>query len=379
MRFGGILLAFMLLAIAPAVAQVQQSGAVTPGHAPVWATDNVLSDAGTSTSGAFSSLGVLSNGSCGFGDISAAITGAHYLTCLGNGDITFSAFGGATAAQFSFTINGVNSMSFGADGSVSFANAPSITFPAGSVPNVVSTGGGSFSGLKIINDNSTPNTKVDMTATSVVMANATNGIVSDSSFSCNIDYATTGAGGLDTGSLVASTWYYDYAINNGTTTSCLGSTSATAPSLPSGYTYKVRLGAELTDASSHFMRVEQLGRIAQYVVTAASNTANLPQMGTGTTGSVTVPTWVAVSVGSFVPPTASRIFAAVQVSNGIVMVAPNNSYGAAASTSNPPPVVDNSANAPVLPFSMLLESTSIYWASSVSGGALWCRGWEDNL
>jgi hypothetical protein len=103
----------------------------------------------------------------------------------------------------------------------------------------------------------------------------------------------SGVNGLDTGSVAANTWYAVFAIYNPTTktTAALLSTSTTSPTLPSGYTYLTRVGWMRTSASSQFLRVLQQGRRAQYVVTAASNTANLPIMVTGVNGSVSTPTW----------------------------------------------------------------------------------------
>ncbi|MDE2472659.1 MAG: hypothetical protein KGL35_29025 [Bradyrhizobium sp.] len=114
MRFGGItkfLLALIVAAIPfSAAAQngsIIQSGTVTAGHAGVFATQNVMQDAGTSVNGGFSSLGVTNSGSCGLGVNSSAVTGPYYQTCIGgSGTFSFAAFGGASAVPFNFIING---------------------------------------------------------------------------------------------------------------------------------------------------------------------------------------------------------------------------------------------------------------------------------
>lgn len=68
----------------------------------------------------------------------------------------------------------------------------------------------------------------------------------------SVNLATTGAGGLDTGSIAANTWYYIYAIKNLITgaTAGLASTSNSSPTMPSGYTKKRRIGTARSDSSS---------------------------------------------------------------------------------------------------------------------------------
>src|SRR6185437_8025226 len=95
------------------------------------------------------------------------------------------------------------------------------------------------------------------------------------------------------GSLGTSQWLYDYVIWNPTTstTAALCSHSATAPTLPSGYTYFARVGACYLDSSGNLMRVLQKGNKARYQVTAATNTAALPTAASGAQSQ-----WTAVSM-----------------------------------------------------------------------------------
>jgi len=72
--------------------------------------------------------------------------------------------------------------------------------------------------------------------------------------------AGTNEGGLDTGTVANSTWYYVYAIYNPTTdvAGYLLSASASSPTMPSGYTYKRLLcdeiaAAVLTDGSANVL------------------------------------------------------------------------------------------------------------------------------
>lgn len=67
---------------------------------------------------------------------------------------------------------------------------------------------------------------------------------------------SSGANGLDTGTEAPSTWYYVYAIYNPSTKTMasLLSTSASSPTMPSGYTYKRRVGAVRNTSGSNFAK-----------------------------------------------------------------------------------------------------------------------------
>ena len=84
---------------------------------------------------------------------------------------------------------------------------------------------------------------------------------------------------LDTGSLVASTYYYVFAIYNSTalTVATLSSLSPTAPTLPTGYTHFRLIGLFRTNSSSQIDalynqngRAVNLGQTANVVVTTQS-------------------------------------------------------------------------------------------------------------
>jgi len=71
--------------------------------------------------------------------------------------------------------------------------------------------------------------------------------------------AGSSSGGLDTGTVSPSTWYYIWLIYNPTSkiTDFLFSLSATAPTMPSGYTVGYRLGAVLTNGSSNILAFQR--------------------------------------------------------------------------------------------------------------------------
>jgi hypothetical protein len=73
--------------------------------------------------------------------------------------------------------------------------------------------------------------------------------------------AGTGNGGLDTGAIAINTWYHVFAIKNPTTNvvDILISLSATAPTMPSGYTLFRRIGSIKTNSSSQWKGFSQRG------------------------------------------------------------------------------------------------------------------------
>lgn len=238
-----------------------------------------------------------------------------------------------------------------------------------------------------LNFNSIKGYKCQVTSnTAATITAGNNPFTGSGTISVALAAGTVGANGIDTGAIAASTWYYTYLIFNPTTltTACLLSLSATAPTLPSGYTRAIRTGAVRTDSSGYLMRTLQYGKSVQYVVTASTNTASVPIMSSGTNGAVTSSstTWVAVATGAFIPPTSSKIKAMIDMfGTGNIALAPNTSYtGGWASTATPPWLLSQSniAYSPLIT-EMQVESTNIYWANTSGICYLYCLGWEDNL
>ena len=222
---------------------------------------------------------------------------------------------------------------------------------------------------------------VTVTADEVALANSANFYLTARAVSLSISGASSGvANGLDTGTLAASTWYSVWVISNGATTAGLLSLSATAPTLPSGYTFKARIGWIRTDASGNKypLSFKQYGRRTRYVV--AGNVANLPIMASGALGSFSVPTWTNVAWANFAPSTASQLSLVGSSSSASYawILAPNSNYGAAGSITNPP-LAANSANPSGNNYAELtIESANISWAGQGSS-SLAIAGWEDNL
>lgn len=192
--------------------------------------------------------------------------------------------------------------------------------------------------------------------------------------------SVSGAGGLDTGTLAASTWYAVHVIFNPTTNTlntviCLATGN---PTMPSGYVYRARVGCVRTDASIHLLRTIQYDNVAQYIV--GTNPTVLPVMDSGVKSA-----WTAVATGNFVPPTAHIINVVVFIqsaASSFAYVVPNNSYNTSPSASNLIPLgaaAQSTGNSEFLQGSLVLESTNIYWGSNHASNGLGCIGWQDNL
>lgn len=233
------------------------------------------------------------------------------------------------------------------------------------------------------------NTTVNVTADFVTMTDGTNfqTLAINSTGGNILNLGSAGAvNQLDAGTIAIDTWYYIWAIATpGGSTGSLASTSGTSPSMPSGYTFKARIGAVQTiHGSATLYGTWQLGRRGQYVVGLAQ-TANMPIFATGIAGSVSVPTYVSKSLVRFVPSTASEaigVLSAGNDANSNIILAPNNSYGAMPSTTNPPPVALNGATSYAgqnASWSMMLESTNLYYAASGADSLAAVLGWIDNI
>ena len=116
-----------------------------------------------------------------------------------------------------------------------------------SSPNLGATETQGYQNLKIL---TTANNSTVITCDSVLLANTSGVLVKVDSVNVTLDATGTGLNGLDTGSLAGEKFYYIWIINNGSTTGAIASLSSTSPTLPSGYTYKARVGGVATNIGS---------------------------------------------------------------------------------------------------------------------------------
>jgi len=117
-----------------------------------------------------------------------------------------------------------------------------------------------------------------------------------SSFSRSPDITTTGINGLDTGAESSNTWYYIYAVANAQASSgAILSVQSSAPTMPSGYTYKALISAVRNDAASSYVAYHQTGRRIFFDFF-------IPVLQTGSASTRTF-----VSTNTYVPPIAESI------------------------------------------------------------------------
>lgn len=233
----------------------------------------------------------------------------------------------------------------------------------------------------------TSNTAFTITADALGVTDASTGqsiALTGVSLTCTI--TTSGANGLDTGSEASSTWYSAWVIYNGSTgtTASLMSISATSPTLPSGYTYKRRVGWVRNDASSNLWRTLQKNQKA--TIQIGSNPTSLPVVASGSAGSfsTTNPTWATPSVSNVTPSTASVISITVggnyqALAQSKAMVAPSNSYGGSNNSSGNLPYVTQTLDDNVTYVDLPLFGTTIAWTSTGNGGVIVANGWTDNI
>lgn len=194
---------------------------------------------------------------------------------------------------------------------------------------------------------------------------------------------------ISKGGEAPNTWYYIWVIYNGSTVASLLSTSATAPTMPSGYTFKALMGAVFNNSSSNLEKILKVGRTTQYT---SINTNQRIAYTAGNVGSPSTPTWVAIPCrGSALPcpPTAKRIYGYIKSSSSsagcVLILAANDTHGNTANMSNPAPIiaitsVTSNIDDTAVPFNFNIESDNIYWAVSMGGSseaAVFVLGYED--
>ena len=198
--------------------------------------------------------------------------------------------------------------------------------------------------------------------------------------------ASVGVDGLDTGVLAASTWYSVWVISDGTNVKSLLSLSATAPTMPAGYTFKARVGWIRTDGTANKFPLSfvQAERDVRYKPVAASNLLVNPTLANGVSGTFTTTlfTPTAISLAPLVPPTASAVLTNIVQGSvaSAIAVAPGVVFAGFATTNPPPLFLDNGASAPLgVIGEFLLESLNLYYAATAASNFAQILGWKDNI
>jgi hypothetical protein len=212
-----------------------------------------------------------------------------------------------------------------------------------------------------------------LTADEIVVETALGGVrYCLANFSKTINLATTGAGGMDTGSAPVSGFVAIYAIYNPTTaTSALLATNATSAAqpnvygganMPSGYTASALVSVWPTNASSQLLVGSQYDRRVNFVATSALNGAGTVAGATSFSFSSIVPKNAKFLSGGLSITVNAAAVASITIYTQIAagassVVAANNSSGASGASSN-------FSNLPIL------TAQTLWYSTTTSAGSI---------
>lgn len=173
-------------------------------------------------------------------------------------------------------------------------------------PNVPIVNAGAYyiNGLRLSNDytsGTTLDTIVTCSAGACRDSTNENDIIATSSMSADI--TTSGAGGLDTGTVANSTFYAVHVIGDSTLyndPTLMFSTSATSPVLPGGYDMFRRVGYVKTDGSADILEFTQTGSSSDRLMTYAAAIATDITSGSSAT-------FAAVNISASVPQASTTV------------------------------------------------------------------------
>jgi hypothetical protein len=256
-------------------------------------------------------------------------------------------------------------------------NGVNVYSPSSYAPSVV----GSHSNLKASADGVSAN--VSVSADEIIVESSDNAYQTLRNVALTIAGTAVGVNGIDAGAIGANTWYALWVIWNGTTVAGLMSLSATAPTLPAGYTHKARVGWIRTDGTGNAypLSFKQVGASVQYVVTTGSNVPYYPIMASGVLGDATIPTFSAVPWAAFLPPTAVRGRFVATNGGGVggITLSPSNNFGNLATLNTAPPLISYPAGYGAQDADWVLEGVNIYYTGTVTSNMVQATGWEDSL
>lgn len=239
---------------------------------------------------------------------------------------------------------------------------------------------GSFSNLKASATGA--NATVTVTADSVCVKNAASQQTVLNGLALAINSAAVGVNGLDAGVLAANTWYSKWVIYNPTTQAVAGllSLSATAPTMPAGFTHRARVGWIRTDGTANKwpLPFQQNGRKCDYMPGSLLNLKTYPQVASGSNAG----TFQSASLVNTIPPTAATariVGGLIGGISGSLYVAPRNI--GIADTNACVIGVESTGNgyAPSSAADVVLQALQIFYYSTASTGFVSVFGWEDSI
>ena len=206
-----------------------------------------------------------------------------------------------------------------------------------------------------------PTYRVDIDASEIMLQNISGVCYRATDIDLTIDIATSGANGLDTGT-EANVWYYIWVICDGTTVAGLLSASGTAPTMPTGYTYKA-LAGYVKNTSGNFLNFTQIGDVYRHkspilVVNNIGSDGSLP-----------------IDLSAVIPPGIKGVFGKIFLNDSTHVLFDNYDYdpnGSVNSFSNSVSMGVTASGPFDLP--LLITDQSMFFSTS-SDGAHTCYIW----
>lgn len=241
-----------------------------------------------------------------------------------------------------------------------------------------------------------PNTNYKITADALTLVDADFNTVTLNNVSVTAQSSVSGVNGLDSTAgvgLSTGVWYSGWVIYNPitNTAAALLSTSITAPTLPSGYTYKARCGWVTTynSTTKNFFPVLQKDAFARYVPTSTSMQMPLLSTVTNNAGGGVSTAALSVAIDPFFPPTANRANISLNCCNNpggqaYIGILTSTAYWGQQGSSNWNGALWTFLQAGFTMGSVdgwvILESSHVYYFSNSFGFAgAFAMGWEDGL
>lgn len=153
-----------------------------------------------------------------------------------------------------------------------------------------------------------------------------------------------------------------------------------APVMPSGYTYKARVGMVYTEAGANKypLAFMQVGRRQRWTPVPASNLASPRAMATLVNGAGST----AIGVAAFIPPTSALLMVEGIPPNGSssLWLHGNKNFAGIVSQTYPPYMVQNTTSSAVSLYGDIpIESLNIYGGVTGGNGVIFAIGYEDNI
>ncbi len=158
--------------------------------------------------------------------------------------------------------------------------------------------GGQMGSMMIRNHTDNPTYQVEVAGRDVVLKD-NRGLAILRDVAGTVDMTAAGFGGLDVGTAENSTWYYIFAVSDGSEAVLLASKSATAPTVPVGYPYRALIGVIYNKSDGNLKVSRQIDRRVFYELALNTDLVNL---NVGTAGA-----WYTENISAYVPPIATMV------------------------------------------------------------------------